>query len=308
MTNDKSISVVIPVHNGANTIGQLCDEIIEQIGKNSTCEIVLVDDGSKDNSWAQIASIKDKHGDLIVGVRLSKNFGQHNATLCGLSYAKHDLIITMDDDRRHKAENIQALIDCMKQTECDVVYGINANYAGGGARSTASSLLKKSTKYFSQHKFGEGSSFRLFKRTVVDKLKENRGSAIFIDEVIHWYTNRIEIVAIENMETTKSESRYSPFKLFRLYTEVVHNYAVWPLRGMIILGGVSSAFTFILGIYFILKKVVMGVAVPGFTATIVTILFSSSIIILSLGIIGLYIFKLYQMQSGKPTYSVSQII
>ena len=306
MSQTPKISVVVPVYNGQKTIGKLVDQLIQHLGGHSP-EIVLVDDDSKDGSWQEIERLKGVYPDQVVGIQLQTNSGQHNATICGLSFATGELVATMDDDLRHQPEHLPLLLEKQASTQAELVYAIEKQYAGSATRAAASKLVQQSTKRFSQHGFVGGSSFRLMTRALVDKLKANRGTTVFIDEVVHWYTTSIELVEVDNAPVT-SKSRYSFLKLFRLYTQVVHNYAVWPLKAMILVGSVSSVITFLLGALFIYRRFALDVSVPGFTATIVTILFSTSLIMLSLGVIGLYIFKLYHIQSGKPSYVVRQVI
>ncbi len=307
MKHQDTISIVIPVFNGAGTIMKLCQELIAEVPALDLKEIILVDDHSRDRSWKEIEKIKLQLGEKLVGVQLSQNVGQHNALMCGLVLAKGAFVITMDDDLRHQPKDIQTLVDTQQSTQADLVYGVAEEYAGKKWRSVMSTVVSKSSKHFADHSYSSGSSFRILTRGLVDKIKSNQGRTIFLDEIVHWYTTKIETIRLPG--TVQSmPSRYSILKLFRLYTQIVHDYASWPLKFMIVVGGSSSVFTFLLGARFIYKRMYLRVDVEGFTATIVAILFSASIILFCLGIVGLYIFKLYQIQSGKPSYTVKKII
>lgn len=303
------LSIVVPVYNSAGSLSELTNRLKKAIEKlNLSYELILVDDGSKDESWNIIHQIKQSGHDEIIGVRLEKNVGQHKAIICGLNYSHGDIVITMDDDLQHPPEEIDKLITKYQATKPNVVYGIYKTREHSFLRSTGSVIVQKSTKYFADYKGGLGSSFRLFDRSLVNKIKNHSQNFIFIDEIIHWYTGDIELVPVEHHKRAHGKSSYNLFKLTSLYISVVVNFTAWPLKIITYIGVMTSLISFLIGLLFIVKKIFFNVGVEGFTALIVSITFSASLILMSLGIIGQYIYKIYQQQNGKPPYAVNHVI
>lgn len=304
-----NISIVIPVYNSSNSLVELYERINNVMTKtNYSFEIIMVDDGSSDNSWEILSKLKETAKEKIIAVKLEKNVGQHNAIICGFNFSKGDLVVTMDDDLQHPPEEIIKLIDKYNETHSDVVYGIYKSRQHGLMRSTGSYMVKKSAEYFADYKGGIGSSFRLFSRPIVDKLKGHLQNFIYIDEIIHWYTGNIEVIEVEHHPRKVGKSSYSLIKLTSLYFSVLINFSAWPLKVMTYTGVSSSIISFFVGIFFIIKKVFFNIDVQGFTAVIVLLSFSTSVILMSLGVIGQYLYKIYQQQNGKPPYAINTVL
>ncbi len=300
------ISIVIPVYNSENGLDELFAGIDAAMG-SSPYEVIFIDDGSKDNSWKKLVELKNKHPQKIVSIKFARNFGQHNAILCGFGFCKGELIVTMDDDLQHPPEEIAKLVAKYEETRADVVYGVYNNKQHGIVQNAGSYFVKKTSKYF-ENKMGEGSSFRLIKKEIAQKIKENhQHNFLFIDEVIQWYTGNITFANVNHNARKYGKSSYSFFKLTNLYFNILVNYSALPLKLMTYSGLLFSIITFFMGMRFIYKKLVHNVPL-GYTSTIVSILFTASIILLCLGIIGQYIYKLYQFQHHKPPYSIQTVI
>jgi polyisoprenyl-phosphate glycosyltransferase len=302
------LSIVVPVYNSVETLETLHVEISKTLGGRQAFELILVDDGSKDESWSKIISLREKDPDHVRGIRLSKNFGQHNAIVCGLGFAKGDAIVTMDDDMQHPPSEIPKLIEQYNSTGADVVYGIyNDKKQHDVVRKAGSSFLQRSSKYVSGNT-GVGSSFRLIKKSLTEKVIGHKlQSNVFIDEILHWYTSRFATVQVEHHPRKAGKSGYTYFRLFFMYLDLLVNYTAVPLKMMTWIGLLSSFVTFALGIRFIYKKLAHDVQ-PGFTAQIVTILFSTSLLMFCMGIIGQYLQKIYLLQSKRPNWSIDEVI
>lgn len=309
MDQDLKISVVVPVYNSAQGLSDLVSRINRVLTVyGEPFEIILVDDGSKDDSWRVLTGLKKEAPDTLTAIRLDKNFGQHKAIICGLNFSRGEVVITMDDDGQHPPEEIPKLLDRYKETNADVVYGLYERTGHSKGRSFGSSLVKGTAKYFGENEEYDGSSFRLFTREIVDKLKTHHQTFMYIDEVIHWFTPDIQGVRVEHHPREVGKSQYNFFKLASMYFSILINYSAWPLRFMTYGGIILSLISFILGIFFIIKRFVFGSSVEGFTAIIVTILFSTSLMLICFGIIGQYLYKLHQTQSGKPSYKVKKVL
>ncbi len=298
-------SVIIPVFNSEQSLPELTQRILSVFEKISAdFEIIFVDDFSSDNSWNVLLNLKNENTNRIKLFRLGKNFGQHNATICGFHQASGKFIITMDDDLQQAPEDIPILIAKMRESGANIVYGI-ANENHPLYRKVSSNAYKKSAKHL-HGSFGNGSSFRLIEGSLIEKLKQHRQQFNFIDEILHWYTNFIECVKVSHAPRKYGRSSYSPQKLWSLANNNTLNYSNWPLKLMMYAGGVFSFIFTLTGIYFILKKVIFDVSVPGFTALIVSICFSASLMLLCFGILGYYLKNILTRLNQQPAYFIKE--
>lgn len=302
------LSIVIPVYNSAPLVEELYMQIAKHLEGQQPFELILVDDGSSDESWDKITALKNTYGDRVRGVRLAKNFGQHNAIVCGFTFAQGDAVITMDDDLQHPPSEIPKLIQKYIETKADVVYGLYGDAKKHSAiRNAGSQVVQKSGKFLNGNS-GYGSSFRLIKREVADRVAMHKSLAnVFIDEILHWYTSRFVSVPVEHHPRKSGKSGYSTGRLIAIYYDLLINYSAFPLKVMTWVGLISSFLTFGLGVRFIYKKLVHDVP-PGFTAQIVTILFSTSLLMFCMGILGQYMHKIYVLQSKRPAWTINEVV
>ena len=307
MENETHIrySIIIPAYNSSKTIDQLCNDIVAVFKSiNKTFEIIIVNDGGGISTWQQIEEVYNKLDCKISIIRLSRNYGQHNATLCGIGNSIGEIIITIDDDLQVKPLEILKLIKEYDTETPDVVYGVFKRKKHSIIKNLGSTYIKKVSKYFMDSP-GQGSSLRLFKRSLAIKILEHSQSFIYIDELLLWYTDNISFVEVEHEQFKNQKSRYSVLKLIFMTFNITTNYTALPLKIITYLGVISSIISFLLGGLFIYRKIVRDVPL-GFTSVIVSVLFSASIVLFSLGILGQYIYKLYQSQNKKPTYSIKK--
>lgn len=302
------ISVVVPVFNSASLILELVNRINATFSNSAyKPEIILVNDGSSDSSWLEIEKAKKLFPDTIKAVNFTRNYGQHNAILCGFSFATGTFVITMDDDLQHPPEEILKLIHCEEKTGADIVYGMYGNKHHSGIRNAGSRLVQTTSDFRSKNK-GGGSSFRLLKKELADTiLQNNKNHFLFLDSVINWYSGNVEVVEVEHHKRKDGRSGYTLGKLFEIYFNIIYHYSTKPLK-IITWGGLFfSIITFLIGLRFLYNKFVHDVPL-GYTSIIVSILFSTSLILFCLGIIGNYLYKLYALQQNKPPYSIQKVI
>jgi polyisoprenyl-phosphate glycosyltransferase len=300
-------SIVVPVYNSSESLEELYRRIGHTMNKiEKTFEVIFVDDDSPDTSWKILESIQKANQETVTAIRLARNFGQHNATICGIAQASGDFIITIDDDLQNPPEEIMKLTDAMQGSDADLVYGIYGKKHHSMARNLGSGAIKGWSRRLFKTK-GNGSSFRLMKSSLGKKLLNHQINFIYIDELFNWYTSDIDFVLVEHKERPYQKSTYTSHSLFSLFSNLVIYYTAIPLRMMVYGGFISGLFSFIAGLWFIYKKLVHDVPL-GFTALIVAILFSTSIILLSLGIIGEYLSRIYMVQNQKPPFAIKTIL
>ena len=300
-------SVVVPVHNSEDSLKELflgikaCFEKLER-----SYEVVFVNDYSSDKSWKVLEELHLAYPDEVRAISLSRNFGQHNAIFCGFTFVQGMQVITMDDDLQNPPEEIPKLIETAEKHESDLVYGVPSRKQHSASRRAGSKVLHKSSHVLFDGP-GNGSSFRLISRRLVDQLLKHHHNFIYLDELLNWYTRSISFVDVEHRPRPYKRSGYSNRSLFRLVSNIVMYYTNLPLR-LIVYGGFLFSFvSFIIGLFFIYRKVVYEVPL-GFTAQIVAIFFSTGLILLSLGVIGEYLSRIYALQQKKPPFSIKKAL
>ncbi len=301
-----TFSVVVPVFNSEFTLRKLYERTVKIFDSlNKQVQFVFVDDGSLDNSWEVLKSIKASGGKKVTIIRFNKNYGQHNAIFCGLQHTTGDFILTIDDDLQHPPEEIPKLIDKINREHCDLVYGVYKKKQHSLLRNAASKLARKTGgKLFDRPELI--SSFRLINKEVVQKIFPHTLNTIFVDELLWWYTDSICYEWVEHHKRKENKSGYTYGKLWRFLTELIIYYTNFPLK-LMVYGGLFSSILFLsITFYYIGAKIFFDVPL-GYTSIIVGIMLSTSLILFSLGVIGEYISRLYQSQNKKPPYIIKEI-
>jgi len=297
-------SIVIPVFNSEKSLEELHTRVKAAMEKISgDVEIIFVDDFSKDKSWDILLQIKAENPQQVKLFRLGKNFGQHSATLCGFQNSIGNRIATLDDDLQHSPEDISLLVARMDATGADVVYGISSEKFK--LKRLSREIYKKGSQKL-EGAMGEGSSFRLIKRHLAERILAHDHQYPFIEEILYWYTRFVEFVPVTFQPRKHGKSNYSPKNTLSLLKGNTLNYSNWPLKMMMVLGGIFSFIFFLVGIFYIFKKLFLGVSVPGFTALIVSICFTASLMLLCFGVLGFYIKNILMRLNHHPAYFVKE--
>ncbi|PIQ85192.1 MAG: glycosyltransferase [Candidatus Omnitrophica bacterium CG11_big_fil_rev_8_21_14_0_20_45_26] len=299
-------SVCIPVYNSHQTLETLYERIAATFQPiTDRYEIVLVDDGSTDESWAALEKIKKRYSN-VKAIRLMRNFGQHNALMCAFRYATGEFLITLDDDLQVFPEDIPLLIKKMAEGY-DVVYGAYQKKKHSLFRNFGSGLVQWVYKKVFRLKENL-TSFRMVRRQLIELILAYDLNYTFIDGLLAWCTNRIGSVEVRHQARQYGQSGYHLQKLITLSINMMTNFSIAPLQTASLLGVILSIAGFLLGIYFILNKILFGVPIMGFTATVVIITFFSGVQLLSLGLIGEYIGRVHLNINKKPQYLVRQTL
>ncbi|TAN41540.1 MAG: glycosyltransferase [Nitrospirae bacterium] len=306
-------SVVIPVCNEEENIPVLyrrLTAVMENLctgvsGTGNSYEIILVDDGSTDRSWQMIREfhVKDPR---VTGVSFSRNFGHHIAITAGLDRAKGQTVILMDGDLQDQPEEIPKL--CRRLSEgYDIVYGIRKVKKDSLIKRLNSSLFWWFLNKFSGiHIPRNQTLLRVFDRKVLDVLNGMRERARFIHGMIAWTGFRVAHQEVEHAPRERGATKYNLVKLFSLAFNAITSFSVVPLKLATYLGLLSSGVGFCYAIYFLYKKMFLGIPVLGYASIIVAVLFVGGVQLLILGIIGEYLGRIYQEVQARPVYIIKE--
>jgi glycosyltransferase involved in cell wall biosynthesis len=295
------LSIVIPVYNSAGSIGLVVEKLAEVLPTlTDHYEAVLVNDGSRDESWAAVEQLSRDY-DWVLGVDLMRNFGQHNALLCGIRQAQYDVIVTMDDDLQHPPAEIAPLLAKLNEGY-DVVYGTPQREQHGLLRDLASQV----TKLVLQTAMGADiarniSAFRVFRTTLRNAFAEYNNPYVSIDVLLTWGTTRFSALPVRHEERTIGVSNYTFGKLVRHTFNMMTGFSTLPLQFASMMGFGLTVFGVLVLIYVLLNALINGSVVPGFAFTASIIAVFSGAQLLALGIIGEYLARMYARTLGRPS-------
>jgi len=301
--NRVEYSVVVPVFRGRDTLDDLCAQLAAVLAPLSRgYEILLVDDASNDGSWDVICKLASETP-TIVGIQLMRNFGQHNATNCGLSSADGEFVITIDEDLQFLPKDIEILIACQRQENADVVYGVPRERQQSWWRQAGSRIARLIVRSAMGVHF-DISSFRLMRRSVAKVVASAVRHDILIDVYLSWASSRMTAIPVSHCQGRPSG--YSPIRLALHMVNIVCNYTIAPLRAATAIGALLSLVSLVLAAYFIYVRIAFGTVVPGFTAVIVTVLMSTGLIVFFMGVTAEYVGRIFQYINRKPQWIVRE--
>lgn len=304
-TKKLTASVVIPVYNGADTIEPLTDRLLKVLPDLfSAYEIILVEDSSPDNSWNVVSRLSLAHPGIVRGIRMSRNFGQHNATLCGIRAAKYEITITMDDDLQHPPEELPKLVEEL-QKGYDVVYAIPKKLPHSWWRNLGSKMTKIVLGKIMGIPIREIGAFRVFRTHLRNAFANYSSPDVYIDPMLAWGTKSYSHVQVEEDPRTVGTSNYSFSKLVRASLLILTGYSTVPLRFASSLGFIFMLFGFAVLIYVLVVTISLG-SVPGFPFLSSIISIFAGVQLFTLGILGEYLARMYEKSLDKPTYVVRE--
>ncbi|MCC6372471.1 MAG: glycosyltransferase [Bacteroidia bacterium] len=295
-----AFSFVIPVYKSVATLGPLYQAIDDMMRASSqSFEVIFVEDNGSEESWRKLLELKKQFPANITLIKLTKNFGQNGATLCGIDTAVGNMLVTLDDDLQVHPFEIKKLIAYQQQHQCDVVYGVSKEQTGSVFRNTGSRLIKK---IFNKSEGGSniGSSIRLMNRNIADHLRNHSQDHLFINQVVSWYTFNTGFVEIERSPRPEGKSGYNIFQLFAMAFRLIFLYTSLPLKLMIAICSISSSGSLALAGYYIYRHFVFGQGL-GF---LVLIVIAISLILASISIMGIYLNRIYSARVRKPHYAI----
>lgn len=299
------ISVILPSYNEEKMISVAADTICGIMeGENIDCELLFVDDGSRDKTWAEICAAAEKHPQ-VVGLHFSRNFGKEAAMFAGLEKAKGDCCVVIDCDLQHPPEKIVEMYRLWEQGY-EVVEGIKEDRGEeSGLHRFAANTFYRLISWATGMNMSDASDFKLLDRKVVDTLNSMPERNVFFRALSYWVGFKKTSVSYCVRERTAGESKWSTKSLIKYALTNISSFSSAPLHIVTVLGAVTLVCAVVFGIIALVQKF-SGAALGGFTTVILLLLFIGSVIMISLGIIGYYIARIYDEIKGRPRYIISE--
>jgi polyisoprenyl-phosphate glycosyltransferase len=299
---DPELTAVVPVYNSAGTLPALASRlavVLERLDPHY--EIVFIDDGSADDSWAVLRDVQAASPGHIHAVQLMRNYGQHNALMCGFRHARGRYLVTLDDDLQNPPEEIPKLVHAVRASGLDLVYGVPDSRNHAAFRNLGSALVNA----FFRRVFrsaGRVTPFRVVRRELVESVLPYRLNFTFVDGLFAWNTQRVGHVRVEHHPRADGRSGYSAGKLAVLAVNLFTNFSLLPLQLVSACGFLAATAGLLLALACVALYFTVNVVVPGWASIMVTVLVLGGIQLLSLGIMGEYLGRLHMNVNRKPQY------
>jgi len=303
-----TISVVIPVYRAEETLPELYRQLVAAMLEITPIfEIIFVEDAGGDGSWSILANLA-RVDHRVRAIRMSRNYGQHNALLCGIRAAKYDIIVTMDDDLQHPVSEIARLVEALSP-EYDVIYGPPRQQQHGFMRDIASRLTKIAlASAMGADTARNVSAFRVFRTRLRDGFHDYRGPYVSIDVLLTWTTTRFVAVPVRHEPRAAGKSGYTVARLIRHAVDLLTGFSTLPLQIASIIGFAFVFFGVSIMIVVAINYLIRGSEVPGFAflASIITIFSGAQLF--ALGIIGEYLARMHFRSMDRPAYFVGEVV
>jgi undecaprenyl-phosphate 4-deoxy-4-formamido-L-arabinose transferase len=301
----RGVSVVVPVHGTGDVLAELVGRVASVLGGASELrwEVILINDGSPESCWRRIEDLARRHAN-VRGINLMRNFGQHNALLCGLRAAVYDTTVTMDDDLQHPPEEIPKLLS-LREEGWDVVYGSPARQRQPFWRKLASMLIRIALAGAIGSKRARGvSAFRAVRTESRRAFADFRGPFVSLDVLLSWGTDRAAQVEVRHEARKSGASGYGFWKLASHAGDMMTGFSAWPLRLASVVGFGFTLFGLAVLAYVIGRFLMEGGSVPGFPFLGSIIAIFSGAQLFALGIIGEYLARMHFRSMERPVYVV----
>jgi undecaprenyl-phosphate 4-deoxy-4-formamido-L-arabinose transferase len=301
-----SLSIVIPVYNGALNIRDLMAELARVLPTLAVeYEVILVEDDSRDDSWEVICQIVQDYG-WVRAFHLMRNYGQHNALLRGIRAVRHEIIVTMDDDLQHPPDEIHKLLDKLAEGY-DVVYGTPQREQHGLWRDLASQVTKLALQSAMGVEVARNvSAFRAFRTQVREAFGSYESPYVSVDVLLTWGTTRFAAVPVRHDPRRKGVSNYTLRKLIAHALNMMTGFSTLPLQLASLTGVAFTLFGLVVLIYVIGRVLLEGSSVPGFPFIASIIAVFSGAVLFALGIIGEYLARMHVRLMGRPSSVVRE--
>jgi glycosyltransferase involved in cell wall biosynthesis len=300
-----NLSVVVPVYRGESLIEPLVERLKETLPKFAKKhEVILVDDGSPDSSWEVIERLAKKY-EWVRGICLMRNYGQHNATLCGARLARYEVTVTMDQDLQHLPEDIPLLLAELERGY-DVVYGAPKTLPQGFVRNLLTANIKRILAgTMGVPSVKNISAFRAFRTHLRSAFENFQSPTMIIDVLLSWGTARFSSVQVDITKARTSNYNFST--LIRAALLILTGYSTKPLRLASWIGFAMTLFGLGVFIYVVVIYFTLG-SLPGFPFLASIIALFSGAQLFALGIFGEYLARMFDRSMDRPTYVIYQTV
>ena len=302
-TTARAITVVTPVYNSAASLPELCRRLTEVLSAIGTSyEVIFVNDCSRDSSWEVISQLAVKVPG-VRGINLMRNYGQHNALLCGIRAARGDLIVTMDDDLQHQPEEIPRLLARLDEG-FDVIYARPEREQSGLWRAIASRITRLALRSAAGATVARNvSAYRVFRTELRDAFTGYQAPFVSIDVLLTWATSRFGAVKVPFKPRWSGSSSYTFAKLVRHALDMMTGFSTAPLQLASLIGFGCTLFGIIIFVYVVGRYFLEG-SIPGFPFLASIIAIFSGAQLFALGVIGEYLARMHFRTMNRPAYAI----
>lgn len=306
-TSNFLISIVIPVYFGSNQLEVLSLRIIKTMEKiNKNYEIILVDDNCPINSWDVIVELASQNP-KIKGVKLSRNFGQHYAITAGLDQAIGDWVVVMDCDLQDQPEEIEKLVSKTYEG-FDIVLAQRENRQDSFLKKTYSKIFYRTLGYLTGSKQDESvANFGIYNKKVIDEIVKMRESIRYFPTMVKWVGFKVAKVPVIHASRLDGKSSYNIKRMLNLALDIILAFSDKPLRLTIKFGILISTIAIFMAIFTLIKWMSGAITVIGYASLITSIWFLTGCILITLGIVGLYVGKTFEGVKNRPLYIIEKI-
>ena len=300
------ISVVSPVYLAEELVNELVRRLHQTLSKLGVgYEIILIDDGSPDNSWEQIKLLCETD-DKVKGIRLSRNFGQHYAITAGLEKAIGEWVVVMDCDLQDKPEEISALFEKTREGY-DIIYARRLFRKDSFLKKTSSKIFYRLFGYLTDSKQDPSiANFGIYNREVIKSILSMKDHVRYFPTMVQWVGFSSAKLDVDHSQRGDGKSSYTWVKLLSLALNNIIAFSDKPLKLTIRLGFVISLISFSVGVYYLCLYLMGEIVVLGYTSLVISIWFLSGLIIFILGILGIYLGKTFDRVKDRPTFIIHE--
>lgn len=308
MNNTPHISIVSPVYRGEKMVAELVRRNVESVTTiTDDYEIILVNDASPDNSWEEIVK-QCESNPRVKGINLSRNFGQHYAITAGLHYAKGEWVVVMDCDLQDRPEEIPNLYK-KAQEGWNIVYARRMNKKFGFFKKLSSTVFHLLYNWISGMKTDDSiGNYGIYSHKVIDEYNKMGETSRSFGTLLLYLGFPFSTIDVEHSERMDGKSSYTLRKLLKLAFDVMISNTNKPLKITVGLGFAMAGISFILAMYNVVARWLGMIMVEGYTTTVFSIWFVGGILLTMMGIMGLYIGKVFDQVKCRPLYVVSELI
>ena len=302
----KKVSIIVPCYNESQALPLFYEELKKHLPKSYEYEIILVNDGSNDDTLQIIKNIATANSSVHF-ISLSRNFGHQNALKAGFDLATGDCAICLDSDLQHPPGLIPDLLEKWEQGYESVITKRIDHESISFFKKTTSKLFYRLTNRFSEVKLEDGvADFRLLDRIVLDALKNFSENQIFLRAVIQWLGFKQITIEYQAAERVAGTSKYTLRKMLSFALSGISAFSIKPLRFSIYLGLTIAVLAFLYGLYALGVNIFTDRAIPGWTSIVMSVLFIGGLNLLMLGIIGEYLGKMFIENKKRPNYIIAE--